>query len=131
MKGPSADSEAALRAAEERIFTAIRTRDVARLEAELAPDFVHSSPGSPDQDKTAFLAAIRDLPVEILELRGEDLRVRVLESVAILSGIQKARVALADGQVVSAATAFADWFVRSDDGWRLRHAFSVELPPSP
>ncbi len=125
------DPEAALRAAEERIFTAIRTRDLTALAAELAPDFVHSSPGNPDQPRSAFLDTVRELPFEIRELGGDDVRVRVLEGTAIVSGIQRARVALPDGQVVSAATAFADWFVESGDGWRLRHAFSVELPPTP
>jgi len=117
-----------LLAAEERIFTAIRTRDMASLEAELTEDFVHGSPGQPDQERGAFLRAIRDSPYRILEIQGEDLRVRLLGEVAILSGIQRARVALPDGQVVIAGTAFVDCFVKTDTGWRLRHAVSVELP---
>jgi ketosteroid isomerase-like protein len=122
------EADDALRAAEERIFAAIRARDIASLERELTEDFVHSSPGSPDQGRDAFLRAIDGSPYRILEIQGEDLRARVLGEVAILSGIQRARVVLPDGKVVVAATAFVDCFVASDARWRLRHAVSFELP---
>jgi ketosteroid isomerase-like protein len=124
----SGDAEARVRAAEERIFTALRTKDVPALEAELAHDFVHTAVGSPDQGRDAFLRAVRDMPYRILELHGIDLRVRVFGDVAVLSGLQRARVSLADDQIVSGTTAFVDTFTRIDDGWRLRHAVSIELP---
>ena len=50
-----------------------------------------------------------------------------LEDAALLSGIQRARVALPDGSIVAAATAFVDYFVLEPTGWRLRHATSFEL----
>ena len=127
MSATTPEIETLLRAAEERLFLAIRTKDLASLGQELAEDFVHSAPGSPDQPRDAFLAAIRDMPYDIRELKGEDLRVRVLGDVALVSGIQRARVALADGTLVSAGTAFVDVFQKSGGRWRLRHAVSVEL----
>ena len=88
--------------------------------------------GSPDQDRSSFLAAIRDMPFQILEIRGEDVRVRVLGDIALVSGVQRARVAMPDnGAIVNAATAFVDAFARTDEGWRLLHAVSVELPTLP
>ena len=95
MSATTPEIETLLRAAEERLFLAIRTKDIASLGQELADDFVHSAPGSPDQPRDAFLAAIRDMPYDIRELKGEDLRVRLLGDVALVSGIQRARVALA------------------------------------
>lgn len=123
------DVEAIL-AAEDRIFAAIRARDSAALAAELATDFVHSAVGQPDQGRDAFLKAIGEMPYRILEIAGQDLRVRVMGDVAVLSGVQRARVALPDGEVI-AATAFVDLFARLTSGWRLRHAVSAELPEAP
>jgi ketosteroid isomerase-like protein len=126
------DVEARLKQAEQRIFQAIQARDITALEAELAEGFVLFSHGNPEQDRASFLAAIRDMPFQILEIRGEDVRVRVLGDVALVSGIQRARVAMPDnGAIVNAATAFVDAFARTDAGWRLLHAVSVELPTPP
>jgi ketosteroid isomerase-like protein len=126
------DVEARLRQAEQRIFQAIQARDLAALEAELSQSFVLFSHGNPEQDRASFLAAIRDMPFQILEIRGEDVRVRVLGDVALVSGIQRARVAMPDnGAIVNAATAFVDAFGRTDEGWKLIHAVSVELPTPP
>ena len=133
MGGPDElDVEARLKQAEQRIFHAIQARDLAALEAELDEAFVLSPIGQPEQDRPAFLAAIRDMPYQILEIHGEEIRVHALGEVALVSGIQRARVALPDnGAIVNAATAFVDAFVRSGAGWRLRHAVSVELPAPP
>ena len=122
------DPEVEIRAAEERIFAAIRSKDAAALADELTGDFVHSSPGGlPDQAREAFLRAIRETPFEIVSLGGEDLRVRVLGDGVVLSGIQVAQVRLADGTLAAGRSAFVDLFVRSGGRWRLRHAVSVEL----
>ena len=117
-----------LLAAEERIIAAIASRDIAGLESELSDDFVHTTIGGVEQRRSAFLEAIRDMPYRILELRGESLQVRVLGDIAILSGVQRARVALPDGSVVTGANAFVDIFASTPAGWRLRHACSVDLP---
>ena len=117
-----------LRSAEERIFAAIAARDVAALECGLTGDFVHTPIGGAEQDREAFLAAIGQMPYRILELRGEGLQARVLGDVAILSGVQRGRVALPDGQIVTGRTAFVDVFVSHAGSWRLRHACSIELP---
>jgi hypothetical protein len=38
------------------------------LERELDQGFVHSSPGSPDQDRETFLVGAREMPFRILEI---------------------------------------------------------------
>lgn len=126
----SAVDEGQIRAAEERVFAAIMARDEEALRKELAADFILSSPGKPDQAREDFLRAIASMPYRILELGGEDIRFRLLGDVAVLSGVQRARVEVGPGHVVVAKTAFADLFVREGDSFRLRHAFGVELPES-
>jgi hypothetical protein len=125
----SADDE--LLAAEHRIFAAIAAKDAGRLSAELAEDFVHTPLGGPDQERDAFLRAIQDMPFDILDLRGEGLRVRVMDGVAVLSGIQLARVRQPDGSVAVGRSAFVDTFAAGERGWRLRHAVSVDLTEGP
>ena len=125
---PAGDPGDVLRAAEDRIMAAIAARDIAGLQAELTDDFIHTSVGGVEQDRSAFLETIRDAPYRILDLRGERLQVRAMGDIAILSGVQRARVALPDGSVVTGAGAFVDLFVSTRSGWRLRHACSVELP---
>ena len=114
--------------AEERIFDAIRTRNRAALAANLTQDFVHTPFGSPDQDRDAFLRAIEDVPYKILELSGEDLRVRILGEIALLSGFQRAKVQFPEGAAVEGISAFVDLFVGGPGAWRLRHAFSIDPP---
>jgi ketosteroid isomerase-like protein len=120
--------EAELRAAEERIFAAIQRRDVDALGAELCEDFRHSTPGGAEQDRAAFLQAVRDMPYRILRIEGEAIKVRVLGETALLFGVQRARVALPEGGEVTSLTGFVDAFACSDGTWRLRHAVSFELP---
>jgi hypothetical protein len=50
------------RAAEERIFAAIMSRDARALEGKLAADFILSSAGKPDQARDDFLRAIASTP---------------------------------------------------------------------
>lgn len=86
LTGPGSDAVAAVTAAEARIFEAIKTKDVAALDSELASDFVHSPADGPDQDRAAFLRAIAEMPYRILELRGENLRFRVVDAIVLVSG---------------------------------------------
>ena len=116
-----------LRRAEDRLFIAIAARDVDALDAELTDDFVYTQIGLAEQDRETFLTAIRAMPFRILELRGENFKVRVMDDVGILSGVQQAQVEMPDGTVVSGTTAFVDIFVMTANGWRLRHACSIEL----
>jgi ketosteroid isomerase-like protein len=115
-----------IKEAEERLFAAIKAQDIPALEAELTEDFVHSALGGAENDRQAFLEGIRNMPYRVLELSGQDLRVRILGDMALLAGIQQARVALDEEKNLTARTAFVDVFVRTGEGWRLRHA--VELP---
>ena len=121
-------AEDALRRAEGRLFAAIAARDLDSLDVELTDDFVYTQIGVVEQDREAFLTAIRDMPFRILDLRGENFKVRVMGDVGVLSGVQQAQVEMPDGTIVSGTTAFVDIFVMTANGWRLRHACSVEVP---
>jgi ketosteroid isomerase-like protein len=129
MSGAGVAAEAELRAIEQRVFAAIQNRSIDVLEQVLADDFVHATLGGDDQTRAAFLKAIHEMPYRILEIGGEGLRVHLWQDTAVVTGKQRARVALDDGSVVTDVSAFVDVFSHSASGWRLRHAASVEVPP--
>ena len=123
------DKRDAITEAAQKMAAAIARRDLATIEAMLAPGFVHRTHGGPRVDADAFLAAIAAIPGEILLVRLEQLHVDLCASGALVTGIQYAQV-LVDGQVVEDRRGFVDWFVKKAGGWRIQAA--VDLPePSP
>jgi ketosteroid isomerase-like protein len=111
------------------IMQAIGAKDADRLAPLLAEAFTLKTPGAPDVTRDAFLDAIAALPGEILSIEGRESTALVLGDVGIVSGVQVAEVRLADGsEIVSSQSAYTDVFERLDGQWRLRFAFSIELP---
>ena len=103
------------------VAAAIGRRDLEALRHLLAPGFVHRTPGGPGVALEPFLAAIAEIPGEILSVTLEDIVVDLDGSAALVTGTQHARVRLETG-VVDDRRPFADWFVRHEGRWRLRVA---------
>ena len=110
-----------------RIASAIQRRDGATLGPLIDDGFVQIQVGAAEQDKPAFLAAIASFEGVIDSLDLEQIRVRLVENTAIVTGVQRAVVRLASGPV-QGATAFVDVFVRRSEGWRIVLAFGADLP---
>jgi ketosteroid isomerase-like protein len=109
---------------------AIAERDGDTLDGILHEDFVHLASGeqpSPPRDKTAFMEAIRGAGYDIVAMEVNSLRVKLAEDVAVVVGIQDARVELAGAEQVSSTSSFTDVFRRVDGRWRLWLAHSTEL----
>jgi hypothetical protein len=115
-------------ALEQDIFAAIRTRDTEALGKLVDEAFVLRSPGAPDVDKAGFLAAIAQIPGEIMDVRGEDMKVAGTSELAILTGIQIATVRLSSGKVEVDRQIFTDAFRATENGWRMMLAVSVSAP---
>lgn len=119
-----------LLALEQSVMDAIRTRDVGALEHLITDDFVLREPLKADVDRHGFLDRIRAIPGNIEVVAGDGVRARIDQGgeVGIISGVQRARVRLADNTVVEDMGAFADLCVRRDGRWRMSVAFNVSLP---
>jgi ketosteroid isomerase-like protein len=113
---------------ENNLFTAIKDKDTKRLDNILAEDFVHRNPITGEQNKAEFLTAISSLPLEIISVWSEDMKVNVFSDVAVMTGTQKAKVRVTDGTEAIGATAFTDIFVKREGKWVLSLAHGVELP---
>jgi hypothetical protein len=127
---PSDDDEAILKI-EQETFEAIKNQDAAALGRLLDDGFVYRSPHGPEAGKAEFIRAATSLPVKLLSVWGENLRLNIYGEMAVLTGVQHARVQTDDGEEAVSSVAFSDIFVRRSDGWVMTLAFGVELGATP
>ena len=113
---------------ERDIMSAIKGKDTAALEPMLADEFVYRTHFGVEADKAAFLESIASFPIEIISLRGEELKVNVYGETAVLTGVQVAEARPPEGEAEESAVAFTDVFVRRDGRWLMVLAYGVELP---
>ena len=116
---------------ERAIMAAIKAKDAGTLAPFLADEFIYRTHFGAEADREQFLESIASFPVEILALRGEELRVNVFGEVAILTGVQRAEARLPDHAPEESAVAFTDVFVLRDGRWLMALAYGVELPSEP
>lgn len=115
---------------EEEIFGAIKNRDESVLDRVLTGDFVYRNPGQ-EVGRADFLKLCATFPYEITSIRGEELKVNVYESLAVVTGLQFAKVKGDDGKEETSVVAFTDVFVKQNGNWMLSLAHAVELPQAP
>ena len=113
---------------ERDIMAAIKNKDASALAPLVADDFIYRTHFGAESDKAAFLNSIASIPVEILAMRGEELKVNIYGETAILTGVQVAEAKPPDGESEEGAVAFTDVFVRRDGRWLMVLAYAVELP---
>ena len=113
---------------ENEIFEAIKNKDSKKLESILVEDFVYRTHDGKESNKTAFLENIKSFGLKILSVKGEHLNAEVFGDVAVLTGVQRAKVEMEDGKTAEGLGAFTDVFVKRNKRWLLKSAFHVELP---
>jgi ketosteroid isomerase-like protein len=124
----SSDPAAAILQIERDIMVAIREKDADTLAPLLTEEFIYRTHFGAESDKAAFLKSIASFPVEIVELRGEELSVNVFGDTAVLTGVQVAQARAPEGPVEQSAVAFTDVFVKRSGRWLMALAYGVELP---
>lgn len=107
---------------------AIKRKDPEALGKIVADDFIHRSVGGVEAGKAEFLKSVASLPVEVVEIWGEELKVSVYGDTSVLTGVQRVKTKSADGTAESGAGAFTDVFVRRKGRWWMVLAYSVDLP---
>lgn len=110
------------------IMAAIKNKDAATLAPMLADDFIYRTHFGAEADKTEFLQSIASMPLEILSIRADELKVNVYGETAVLTGVQHAEARPVEGEPEESAVAFTDVFVRRDGRWLMVLAYGVELP---
>ena len=115
---------------EHETMEAIKNKDTEALSRILAEDFIFRSPAGPDLTRDQFLSSIKAFPVKAQAIWGEELKVKVYGQTAVLTGVQRARTASADGEEETSAGAFTDIFIRRKGRWLMVLAYSVDLQPT-
>jgi uncharacterized protein (TIGR02246 family) len=111
------------------VMEAIAAKDPHRLAPLLAETFTLKTPGAPEVSREAFLDAIAALGGEVLSIAAQETTALVVGDGGVVSGVQVAQVRLFDGgKVVTSQSVYTDVYERHDGRWRLRFAFSIELP---
>jgi ketosteroid isomerase-like protein len=113
---------------EKDIFVAIKDKDAKKLDQILADDFIYRNPIEGERSRTEFLAIIGSLPVNIVSVWSEDMKVNVYVDVAVMTGTQKAKIRTENGKEEISATAFVDVFVKRQGKWKLVLAHGTDLP---
>lgn len=125
------EAAAAILQMERDIMDAIKNKNAATLAPMLSDDFVYRTHFGAEANKTEFLQSIASFPVEILSIRGEELKVNVYGETAVLTGVQRAEARAPEGEPEESAVAFTDVFVRREGRWLMALAYGVELPSGP
>ena len=110
------------------IMATFKSKDAKSLEPMLGEEFIYRTHFGAEADKRAFLESIASFPIEILSLRGEELKVNLFGETAVMTGVQYAEARPPEGEPEQSAVAFTDVFVRRDGRWLLVLAYGVELP---
>jgi ketosteroid isomerase-like protein len=115
-------------AIEQEVFAAIRRKDAAACAHFLGEDFSYRTSDGSELERAAFLQNIANMPVEIVSIKGEHLKVSVYGDVAVLTGVQRAEWRQDASTQGLSSVAFTDVFVRRGDAWLMTLAYGIELP---
>lgn len=126
-QGTLSETVGAILQLERETMGAIKNKDVEVLGKIVADDFIHRSPGGVEAGKAEFLKSVASLPLQVVEIWGEELKVSVYGEVAVLTGVQRVMTKDADGKEEAGAGAFTDVFVWRDGRWRMVLAYSVDM----
>ena len=113
---------------EKEVMAAIKSKNASALGNFLADDFVYRTHFGAESTRQEFLQSIATIPVEIISLHGDELRVDLFGDTAVLTGVQRAIARVPEGNPEQSAVAFTDVFVKREGCWLMAMAFGVELP---
>src|SRR5215831_19154621 len=125
---PHQPTQQAVLRVQEQFWQALQTRDAVLLATILAPEFVGRSPGEADQTREEFITTLTTFPVRIAEVQGEAMAVHMFGEVAILTGVQVARLEWPDGKAQCSRIMLSNVYCQRDQHWRmvLSHAFELK-----
>ena len=126
MENPKTDEQVILGICHD-VFDAIRRKDVVLLGQFLADDFVQRGSDGSESGKESFLSGIETMPLEVMSVKGEHLRVSVYGDVAVVTGVQHAAWRQGDVAEGISSVAFTDVFTLRGGRWLMVLAYGVEL----
>lgn len=123
---PGTDAE--LVEIEKQFFAAIRDKNLDKLNGILAEGFAYVVPGQPEMTRAQFFKHIQVLPDAIEWLGADDMRVRTLGDVAVVTGVRNMKTRAENGTLTSSNIGFADIFRKNGEVWELVLVHAMEMP---
>jgi uncharacterized protein (TIGR02246 family) len=125
---PASDAAHAVLECQQQFWLALQHKDAERFAQVLAADFVCRSPGEPDQQRTAFIATITNMPLTVVSVTAEQIAIQLFDKLAVLTGTQVAHMLLPNGEQLSERLALTNVFRQTAGQWQMALAHPVALP---
>ena len=119
--------EQGVQRAQHEVWMALREKDPAAWSRVLADDFFARSPDEPDRGKAAFIEALTSFTAEVISIGSDNIDVRVLGDVAVLTCTQDAQIQLPGKPVRTNRVSLANVFRYEDGRWLLHVTHAVAL----
>lgn len=110
-------------AGNERVYRAIRDRDVATLRGLVADDFRWDHPDGKTRNKDEWLAAVAATPGQIKSVTGSRLQIERRDDRLTVCGVQRAVVDVDGKEQVDDQPYCDDWKQQQDGQWRIVEAY--------
>ncbi len=120
-------SEDAILATQHQFWAALEMKSRTLFENVLAPDFVARSPGEPDRGRADFIKVMTSPQVTVSDLVEESFKTHIYGDLAVLTGVQVARVDMSNGVSRASRMMLTNVFRRHGDAWAMVLSHSVEL----
>ncbi|WP_051210663.1 nuclear transport factor 2 family protein [Runella zeae] len=112
---------------EKKRFAALVSKDYAYLDQVLASDLFYCHSNGLIDTKESFVQSIKDGKLVYNEMNPEELKVRIFDKTAIVTGVCAAKV-ISNGQHLNTRFRFTDVYVRRKQGWQMVTWQSLKLP---
>ncbi|WP_428653429.1 nuclear transport factor 2 family protein [Runella sp.] len=112
---------------EKKRFAALVSKDYAYLDKVLGEDLIYCHSNALVDNKSAFIQSIKDGKLSYNEMTPEELKVRIYDKTAIITGVCAAKV-MSNGQPLNTRFRFTDVYIKRKEGWQMVSWQSLRLP---
>jgi len=112
---------------EKKRFTALVNKDYAYLDQVMGEDIIYCHSNGLIDTKASFIQSIKDGKLVYNEMTADELKVRIYDKTAVITGVCTAKV-VSNGQQLNTRFRFTDVYVKRKEGWQMVTWQSLRLP---
>ncbi|RDB04516.1 nuclear transport factor 2 family protein [Runella aurantiaca] len=112
---------------EKKRFAALVSKDYAYLNQVMGEDIIYCHSNGLIDTKASFIQSIKDGKLVYNEMTADELKVRIYDKTAVITGVCTAKV-VSNGQQLNTRFRFTDVYVKRKEGWQMVTWQSLRLP---
>ncbi|AXE19203.1 nuclear transport factor 2 family protein [Runella rosea] len=112
---------------EKKRFAALVSKDYAYLNQVMGEDIIYCHSNGLIDTKASFIQSIKDGKLVYNEMTADELKVRIYDKTAIITGVCAAKV-VSNGQQLNTRFRFTDVYIKRKEGWQMVTWQSLRLP---